>query len=103
MFRRFESDKYMITKDEVRHIAGLARIGMSEKDIEKFAADLSVVLDWIEQLKEVDVTGVEPTAHITGMENRLREDAQIDFENKKGIVNLFPESQDGYGKVKSVL
>ena len=93
----------MITKKEVQHIAGLARIGTSEKDVEKFTADLSVVLDWIEQLKEVDVEGVLPTAHITGMENRLREDAQIDFENKKGILDLFPESKDGYGKVKSVL
>lgn len=93
----------MITKKEVQHIAGLARIGTSEKDVEKFTADLSVVLDWIEQLKEVDVEGVLPTAHITGMENRLREDVQIDFENKKGILDLFPESKDGYGKVKSVL
>lgn len=93
----------MITKEEVRHIAGLARIGVDEKDLDKFAADLSAVLDWIEELKEVDVAGVEPTAHITGMENRMREDAQIDFENKNAIVDLFPEKKDNYGKVKSVL
>lgn len=93
----------MITKEEVRHIAGLARIGLDEKEIEKFAADLSAVLDWIEELKEVDVENVEPTAHITGMENRMREDAQVGFENKGGIIGLFPESKDGYGKVKSVL
>ncbi|MDP1619519.1 MAG: Asp-tRNA(Asn)/Glu-tRNA(Gln) amidotransferase subunit GatC [Candidatus Moranbacteria bacterium] len=93
----------MITKEEVQHIAGLARIGVDEKDLDKFAADLSAVLDWIEELKEVEVEGVEPTAHITGMENRMREDAQIDFENKNAIVDLFPEKKDNYGKVKSVL
>jgi aspartyl-tRNA(Asn)/glutamyl-tRNA(Gln) amidotransferase subunit C len=93
----------MITKEEVQHIAGLARIGVDEKDLEKFATDLSAVLDWIEELKEVDVTGVPPTAHITGMQNRMREDAQVGFENGQAIVALFPESKDGYGKVKSVL
>lgn len=93
----------MLSKEEVQHIAGLARIGTDEKEIEKFATDLSAVLDWIEQLKEVDVSGVEPTAHITGMENRLREDAVSECESKDVIVNLFPEKKDNYGKVKSVL
>ena len=93
----------MITKDEVRHIAGLARIGMEEREIAKFTTELSVVLEWIDQLKEVDVDDVEPTAHITGMENRLRSDAVLDFPNKEAIVKLFPESKDGYGKVKSIL
>ncbi len=93
----------MISKEEVRHIAGLARIGMDDQEIEKLAVELSAVLDWIDQLKEVDVEGVEPTAHITGMENRLREDKAGNFEDKKMIVKLFPENKDGYGKVKSIL
>jgi aspartyl-tRNA(Asn)/glutamyl-tRNA(Gln) amidotransferase subunit C len=93
----------MISKDEVKHIAGLARIGMNEKEVDKFSHDLSSILDWIEQLKEVDITGVEPTAHITGLENKFREDKIQDFENKEGIVKLFPESKNGYDKVKSVL
>jgi len=93
----------MITKEEVQHIAGLARIGVEEKELEKFATDLSVILDWVEQLKEVDVTGVEPTAHITGMENMTKGDEEKDFSNKAGIIKLFPESKDGYDKVKSVL
>jgi len=93
----------MLSKEEVKHIAGLARIGVDEKDLEKFATDLSAVLDWIEELKEVDVEGIEPTAHITGMVNRLREDSLDNFESKKAIIDLFPESKDGYGKVKSVL
>ncbi|KKR21960.1 MAG: Aspartyl/glutamyl-tRNA(Asn/Gln) amidotransferase subunit C [Candidatus Moranbacteria bacterium GW2011_GWA2_39_41] len=93
----------MITKEEVQHIAGLARIGVDEKDLDKFATDLSAVLDWISELKEVDVAGVEPTAHITGMENRMREDVQNDFENKAEIINLFPDRKDNFGKVKSVL
>lgn len=93
----------MITKEEVRHIAGLARIGVDENEVEKFATDLSAVLDWIEELKEVDVTDVEPTAHITGLENVTKNDTEKDFTNKSGIIELFPDSKDGYDKVKSIL
>lgn len=93
----------MISKDEVRHIASLARIGLSEEEIEKFSKDLSSILDFVEQLKEVDVTDVEPTAHITGLENKFREDKAKEFENISGIKKLFPESKNGYNKVKSVL
>lgn len=93
----------MLNKNEVKKIAALARIGLSDKEIEKYQKDLSAVLDWIEQLKEVDVAGVEPTAHITGAKNISRGDKVIDFGNKKEIIKLFPESKDNYDKVKSVL
>lgn len=93
----------MITKKEVQHIAGLARIGLSKEEIEKYSKDLSSILDWVEQLKEVDVSGVEPTAHITGLENVEREDKAGDFNNKDAIKKLFPEEKDGFNKVKSIL
>jgi len=93
----------MISKEEVKHIAGLARIGLDEKELEKYSKDISSILDWIEQLKEVDIEGIGPTAHITGLENVARKDKVVDFENKKSIVKLFPEEKDGYDKVKSIL
>jgi aspartyl-tRNA(Asn)/glutamyl-tRNA(Gln) amidotransferase subunit C len=93
----------MITKDEVKHIASLARIGLDEKEIEKFSHDLSSILNWIKQLEEVDTEGVLPTAHITGMNNNSREDGVEEFLNREKIVALFPESKSGYDKVKSVL
>lgn len=93
----------MISKEEVQHIAALARIGVDEKEIDKMAKDLSGILDWVEKLKEVRVDGVEATAHITGVENITREDNTNNFENKKAIVKLFPEKKDGFDKVRSVL
>lgn len=93
----------MLSKEEVKHIAALARVGLAEEDIEKFQKDLSSILDFVEQLKEVDISGVEPAAHITGLTNRLREDKVEEFENKAGIKKLFPEEREGYDKVKSVL
>ena len=93
----------MISKDEVKHIAELARIGIDEKEIEKFSTDLSSILDWIEQLKEVDISGVEAMSHVTGLSNIAREDGARDFNNKDGIKKSFPEEKEGYDKVKSVL
>jgi aspartyl-tRNA(Asn)/glutamyl-tRNA(Gln) amidotransferase subunit C len=93
----------MISKDEVKHIASLARIGLSGKEVEKYSSDLSAVLDWIDQLKKVDIENIEPTAHIAGIQNETREDKISGFGNKEEIVKLFPEEKNGYDKVKSVL
>ncbi|HPN96247.1 MAG TPA: Asp-tRNA(Asn)/Glu-tRNA(Gln) amidotransferase subunit GatC [Candidatus Moranbacteria bacterium] len=93
----------LLRNDEVKHIAELARIGLDEKEIEKFSTDLSSILDFVEQLKEVDIDKAEAMAHITGLENITREDKNRDFENVSGIKKLFPEEKGGYDKVKSVL
>lgn len=93
----------MITKKEVQHIADLARIGLDKKEIKKFSADLSSILDWIKQLEEVDIKKAKPIAHITGINNVTREDKIEEFVSKEKIVKLFPEEKDGYDRVKSVL
>jgi aspartyl-tRNA(Asn)/glutamyl-tRNA(Gln) amidotransferase subunit C len=92
-----------LKKEETKHIAGLARIGVNEEEVEEFSKDLSAVLEWVSELEEVDVENVHPTGHITGLENVSREDKDREFENKKGIIELFPEERNGYDKVKSVL
>ena len=93
----------MLSKDEVKHIAALARIGVTDKDLEEFSHDLSTILDWVKQLEESDVEGVSPTAHTAGEMNITREDTVEDFSGKGDIVKLFPEEKNGYDKVKSVL
>ncbi len=108
----------MISKQEVKHIAKLARIGITKKEEEKFAKDLSSILDYIEKLKEVDVSKVKPTAHSIEIENVMRDDK----ENPKGahqgggaaggleskiqnpkLLDLAPETKEGYLKVKPIL
>lgn len=93
----------MLTKEEVKHIATLSRIGVTDEEVEKIGGELSAVLDWMKQLEEVDVTDVIPTAHSTGTENVTNEDIVEDFPAQQDIKNLFPEEKDGYDKVKSVL
>ena len=84
----------MITKQEVQHIAKLARLGLSNQEIEKYRKELSSILDYVEKLKKVDVTEVETTSHPLSAENIIRPDIVLKF-NKKLI--------DGHLKVKSIL
>lgn len=93
----------MLSKDEVKHIAGLARIGITEQEMDKFSHDLSSILDWVEQLKTVAIEDVQPMAHVGGLQNICRDDCEADFLAKEAIIKAFPEEKNGYNKVKSVL
>lgn len=59
---------------QVRHIAKLARLTISDEDIEKYAKELSSILQYIDMLSEVDTKNIEPTAQVTGQTNQLRKD-----------------------------
>ena len=63
-----------LTKDQVRHIAKLARLRLSEEEVEKFSKELTSILGYVDMLQEVDTKGVEPTAQVTGQENSFRSD-----------------------------
>jgi len=99
----------MISKEDVKHIAKLARIGIAKKEEEKFARELSLILDYVEKLKEVNISKTLPTSHSTEGENVTREDlpAKIFKENLGGrakkLLKLAPEIKNGYLKVKSIL
>lgn len=95
----------MLSKEEILNIASLARIGLSEKEIEGYQKNLSDVLDYFNELKELNTDGVEPIGHITGMNNVLRNDEHEDFGSlgREAILKNAPETKDGYVKVKSVL
>ena len=93
-----------LSKEEVKHIALLARLGLSEEEMEKYTQQLSSILDYVEQLKEVDTEGVEPTAQVTGLENVLRSDliAACPEEEMKKLVAMAPEHEDNLVKTRSV-
>ncbi len=67
-----------LSDDDVRHIAKLCRLNLSDKEVKKFAKELSSILDFVEQLQEVDTKGVEPTPQPTGISNRFRADEIVD-------------------------
>jgi aspartyl-tRNA(Asn)/glutamyl-tRNA(Gln) amidotransferase subunit C len=64
----------MLSNEEVQHIAKLARLGLKEGESEKFAQQLSSILDYVQQLDEVDTENVPETSQVTGLENVSRED-----------------------------
>jgi len=94
----------MISKEETKHIAKLARLGLDDEEITKHQKDLSEILDYVDKLKEVNVDGVEPFTHSIDVSNVLRRDAKV--ERTKDEVNklqaAFPEKKGGYLKVKAI-
>lgn len=67
-----------LTPDQVRHIAKLARLTLSDAEVEKFSRELTAILDYIEKLNEVETKGIEPIAQITGLCNVTRPDTVVE-------------------------
>lgn len=95
----------MLSKEEVVKIAQLARIELTEKEVEKFQKELSTILEYVEELKQVDVTGLEEVSQVTGLVNVQRDDKVviIDEAMRQAIFKNAPEMKDGYYKVKAIL
>lgn len=93
----------MLTKEEVIKVSKLARVELSESEVEKFQKDLSAVLDYVEELKAVDTEGLDIVSSVTGLENVSRPDVAVSGENKDEILHNAPETKDGYYKVKAIL
>lgn len=64
----------MIDRDEVLHVARLARLALDDEEVERMARELSAVLDHVERIDELDLEGVAPTSHVVEIENALRPD-----------------------------
>lgn len=93
----------MLTKEEVIKIAKLARIELTEKEVEKFRKELSVVLDYVEELKQVNTEGLEEVSQVTGLVNVQKEDKAALASNRDAILSQAPEIKDGFYKVKAIL
>lgn len=87
----------------VARIAHLARIEVPEQQQDKLTRELSNILDWIEQLGEVDTTGVEPMRSVMPITNEWRADTIDDGNRTDQIVDNAPRSHDGYFVVPRVV
>lgn len=94
----------LISKDDVTHIAQLAHIHVTPKEIEKFTGELSRILDYVQQLQTVDTRGVPPTAHASGSANVLREDVAQKQEPavRDALLEAIPSREGDHVKVKAV-
>ncbi|MBI4239709.1 Asp-tRNA(Asn)/Glu-tRNA(Gln) amidotransferase subunit GatC [Candidatus Uhrbacteria bacterium] len=94
----------MISKEDVSHIAKLARLELTEDEKELFSQQLSSVLSYIEQLKEVDTTGIEYHYHVEGLENVMDEDevTPADEDTRAALLDAMPDRAGDFLKVKGV-
>ncbi len=85
-----------LTKEEVLHIAKLARLELKEEEVEKFRTQLSEILEYVSQLSKVDTTGIESISQITGLQNVVREDIvhEQDLETRESMLKQFPKRKD---------
>ena len=85
----------MIDRDQVLYVARLARLRLSEPEIERMARELSSVLDHIEKISELDLDGVEPTTHVVQLENVLRADEPRESWPRERILEGAPDIAQG--------
>lgn len=91
----------MIERDQVLHVARLARLRLSDEEVERMASELSSILDHIEKIKELDLDGVEPTSHVVSVENVLRADEPRESWPRDQILELAPDPAEGGFRVPS--
>ena len=95
----------MVKKEEVKHIASLAHLGLTEKELNSMQKNFSSILDYIETLKEVDISGVEKAFSKRGLKNVVREDVQKETlkDEREKLIDMFPETKNNYLKTKKIL
>jgi len=92
-----------ISKEQVEHVAKLARLEVSEDEKAMFARQLSAILTHMDQLKEVDTEGVDPTTTVLPTENVFREDAvKPSLTQERALANA-PDQADGFLRVPKIL
>jgi aspartyl-tRNA(Asn)/glutamyl-tRNA(Gln) amidotransferase subunit C len=91
----------MIGRDEVLHVARLARLRLSEAELERMAGELSTILDHIAHIGELDLDDVEPTSHVVELENVLRPDEPRPSWPRERVLAAAPDAAEGGFRVPS--
>ena len=91
----------MIDRDQVLHVARLARLRLSDEEVERMPGELSKILDHIETINQLDLDGVEPTSHVVELENVLRADEPRPSLPREKALEQAPDAADGGFRVPS--
>ncbi|WP_243291020.1 Asp-tRNA(Asn)/Glu-tRNA(Gln) amidotransferase subunit GatC [Bacillus sp. FJAT-47783] len=92
-----------ISKEQVKHVAHLARLAITEEEAEMFTTQLDAIITFAEQLNELNTENVEPTSHVLNMKNILREDVPEQGLEREEVLKNAPDHQDGQVRVPSIL
>ena len=91
----------MIDRAEVLHVARLARLRLTDAEVDRMSRELSTVLDHIEKIGELDLAEVQPTSHVVGLENVLREDSPAPSLSPERALDGAPDAGEGGFRVPS--
>ncbi|MFC1632657.1 Asp-tRNA(Asn)/Glu-tRNA(Gln) amidotransferase subunit GatC [Patescibacteria group bacterium] len=91
-----------ISRKDVEYVARLARLGLEESEVKQYTKELSKIIEFVEQLNEVDTSQVEPTAHSTGTFNIMRADSIKESTKREEMLKLVPAQAQDQVKVKGV-
>lgn len=92
-----------ILRDDVLHLAQLSSLQLADDEIDSLQTDIGNILGYVEQLSELDTTGVEPTYQVSDLENVWRDDVVIDDVSREQLLALAPEQHLNQVKVPKVL
>jgi aspartyl-tRNA(Asn)/glutamyl-tRNA(Gln) amidotransferase subunit C len=92
-----------ITRNEVQHVAKLARLALPEAELDALTGQMDAILHYVEKLKELDTTGIVPTAHAVPMENAFRPDRVKPSIGLEGALQNAPVAADGCFRVPKVI
>ncbi len=94
----------MITEEQIKNLAKLARLKLSDEEIESLAEDLSKILNYVKKIEELNLGNIEPLISIIDkLEFREDEERRGDDEERKKIINNFPQRENNYLKVPKIL
>lgn len=91
-----------ISREQVEHVADLARLRLSEAEVERYTHDLNTILEYVAALNEVDTTNVKPTSHATDVMNVMRKDEIRPSLPREVALRNAPDQEDGHLRVPAV-
>ena len=91
----------MIDREQVLHVARLARLKLSDEEVDRMAGELSGILEHVEHISELDLEGVEPTSHVIALENVLRPDEPRPSWSRDEVLQSAPDPAGGAFRVPS--
>lgn len=93
-----------LSREDVLKLARLARLTITDEEVEKYSKELTEILHYVEQLQTADVTGLKPTTQVTGLTNVMRDDEVVDYGvTPDDLLRIVPQKQDRLIKVKRMI
>ncbi|MCD2255146.1 Asp-tRNA(Asn)/Glu-tRNA(Gln) amidotransferase subunit GatC [Agrilactobacillus fermenti] len=93
----------MISREQVAHVANLAKLEFDDSELENFTSQLDKIVDFVDQLSEVDTKDVAPTTHITSAVNVFREDVPVKSQTRAELLKNVPETTEGLIRVPAII